>query len=39
VSCLQTETGYCPWWLPLAPAEQSIKLFICHTSRLRLCYR
>ncbi len=34
VSCLKTETGCCPWWLPLAPAEQSIQLFICHTSRL-----
>ena len=31
--------GCCPWLLPLAPAEQSIQLFICHTSRLRLCYR
>ncbi len=39
VSCLQTETGCCPWWLPLAPAEQSIQLFIWYTSRLRLCYR
>ncbi len=39
VSCLQTEMGWCPWWLPLAPAEQSIQLFICHTSGLRLCYR
>ena len=39
VSCLQTEMGCCPWWLPLAPAEQSIQLFICHTSRLRLSYR
>ena len=39
VSCLKTEMGYCPRWLLLAPAEQSIKLFICHTSRLRLCYR
>ncbi len=39
VSCLKTETGCCPWWLPLAPAEQSIQLFISHTSRLRLCYR
>ncbi len=33
VSCLQTEIGCCPWWLPLAPAEQSIQLFICHSSR------
>ncbi len=31
--------GLLPWWLPLASAEQSIQLFICHTSRLRLCYR
>ncbi len=38
VLCLQTETGCCPWRLSLAPVEQSIQLFICHTSRLRLCY-
>ena len=38
VSCLQTDMGCCPWWLPLAPAEQSIQLFICHSSRLRHCY-
>ncbi len=38
VSCLQIEMGCCPWWLPLAPAEQSIQSLICHTSRLRLCY-
>ena len=39
VLCLQTETGCSPWWLLLASAEQSIQLFICHTSRLRLCYQ